>query len=215
MAGNGIKLKIFSWKFSFWNLFWVFHPIFIKFMHFLKGFQSKNNVFGLIFDYTLTESLVILWIHNLLQNIFDSYGINDFSFPIQWNQQKSVFSKSEIVYSLRPIPLRICCVSPPSHHRAEYSWLLCSSMTTNFISLRNKLVFNQSRFVRVIYSVSLSCSVLSLIISRTHCHSYSLNCLTCHLLCPLVDVSLSIRHCPRLRIPCVSSRCLFFALHPF
>ena len=103
--------------------------------------------------------------------ISDSYGINDFSFPIQWNQQKSVFSKSEIVYSLRPIPLRICCVSPPSHHRAEYSWLLCSSMTTNFISLRNKLVFNQSRFVRVIYSVSLSCSVLSLIISRTHCHS--------------------------------------------
>ena len=127
-------------------------------------------------------------------NLNHAYGINDFSFPIQWNQQKSVFSKSEIVYSLRPIPLRICCVSPPSHHRAEYSWLLCSSMTTNFISLRNKLVFNQSRFVRVIYSVSLSCSVLSLIISRTHCHSYSLNCLTCHLLCLLVDVSLSIRH---------------------
>ena len=126
--------------------------------------------------------------------ISDSYGINDFSFPIQWNQPKSVFSKSEIVYSLRPIPLRICCVSPPSHHRAEYSWLLCSSMTTNFISLRNKLVFNQSRFVRVIYSVSLSCSVLSLIISRTHCHSYSLNCITCHLLCLLVDVSLSIIH---------------------
>ena len=112
------------------------------------------------------------------ERTIDSIGIDGFSFLIQGNQQKSIFSKSEIVHSLRPIPLRICCVSPPSHHRAEYSWLLCSSITTNFISLRDKLVFNQSRFVGVIYSVPLTCSI----ISCAQCHSFSLNWLTCHLL---------------------------------
>ena len=44
--------------------------------------------------------------------IHHSYSIDDFCFLIQWNQQKSVFSKSEIAHSLGLIPLRIPCASP-------------------------------------------------------------------------------------------------------
>ena len=44
-AGNGIKLKIFSWKFSFCNVLWVFYHISIKFMHFLQRILEQKCCF--------------------------------------------------------------------------------------------------------------------------------------------------------------------------
>ena len=45
MAGNGTEWKIFSWKFSFCNVLWVFHHISIKFMHFLQRILERKCCF--------------------------------------------------------------------------------------------------------------------------------------------------------------------------
>ena len=60
-AGNGIKLKIFSWKFSFWNVLWISPSYFHQVYDCLREFLEQKCYFWLLIGLFFITHRLKVW----------------------------------------------------------------------------------------------------------------------------------------------------------